>query len=215
MRERYPAWIAGRPLETGAEMEVRDKWSGAVAARVSLCGPAEIEAAIAAATSAAPRMRALRSYERQAVLETCCRRFRERADELAEALCVEAGKPIRDARGEVTRLIDTFRVAAEEATRIPGEVIDLEISPRAKNYRGMTKRVPVGPVSLFTPFNFPLNLVAHKVAPAIAAGCPFILKPSPRTPVSALLIAEVLRRRRCRPGRGPSWSAPTSTPARS
>jgi acyl-CoA reductase-like NAD-dependent aldehyde dehydrogenase len=92
----------------------------------------------------------------------------------------------------VTRLIDTFRVAAEEAVRIDGETLNLEISARADGYRGFTKRVPVGPCSFITPFNFPLNLVAHKVAPAIAAGCPFVLKPSERTPIGALMIGAVL-----------------------
>ncbi|MCB1659789.1 MAG: aldehyde dehydrogenase family protein, partial [Pseudomonadales bacterium] len=113
-------------------------------------------------------------------------------DELAYSLCIEAGKPIKDARGEVTRLIDTFKVAAEETTRINGEVINLEISARAKGYRGMTKRVPVGVCSFISPFNFPLNLAAHKIAPAIAAGCPFVLKPASLTPIGALLIGEVL-----------------------
>jgi acyl-CoA reductase-like NAD-dependent aldehyde dehydrogenase len=120
------------------------------------------------------------------------RRFSERQEELALALCIEAGKPIRDARGEVTRLIDTFRIAAGEATRIGGEVIELQISPRTRGYRGMSKRVPVGACAFITPFNFPLNLVAHKVAPALAAGCPFVLKPAAKTPVGALIIGEVL-----------------------
>ena len=108
------------------------------------------------------------------------------------ALCIEAGKPIRDSRGEVTRLIDTFRVAAEESVRIHGEVLNLEISARARGYQGMYKRVPIGPCSFISPFNFPLNLVAHKVAPAIAVGCPFVLKPASRTPVGALIIGEIL-----------------------
>src|SRR5690606_15690549 len=103
-----------------------------------------------------------------------------------------AGKPIRDARGEVDRLVDTFRIAAGEATRPEGELINLELSPRTRGYRGMVKRVPVGVCSFITPFNFPLNLVAHKVAPAIAAGCPFVLKPALKTPVGALIIGEVL-----------------------
>src|SRR5262245_23622427 len=108
------------------------------------------------------------------------------------ALCSEAGKPINDARGEVTRLIDTFRVAAEESVRILGEVLPLDISPRARDYTGMWKRVPIGACSFISPFNFPLNLAAHKVAPAIAAGCPFVLKPASLTPVGALIIGEVL-----------------------
>ena len=111
---------------------------------------------------------------------------------LAQALCVEAGKPVKDARGEVSRLIDTFRIAAEESVRMNGEVQELEIAPRARGYRGMWKRVPVGPCSFISPFNFPLNLAAHKVAPALAVGCPFVLKPASRTPIGALIIAEVL-----------------------
>jgi len=116
------------------------------------------------------------------------------------ALCIEAGKPIRDARGEVTRLIDTFRIAAGEATRIDGEVIELQVSQRTRGYRGMVKRVPVGACAFITPFNFPLNLVAHKVAPAIAAGCPFVLKPAAKTPVGALIIAQVLAETDLPPG---------------
>jgi acyl-CoA reductase-like NAD-dependent aldehyde dehydrogenase len=119
-------------------------------------------------------------------------RFTERFDELAAALCIEAGKPIKDSRGEVSRLIDTFRVAAEESVRMTGEVMNLEISPRARGYQGMFKRVPIGPCSFISPFNFPLNLAAHKVAPAIAVGCPFVLKPASRTPIGAIIIGEVL-----------------------
>src|SRR5690606_3400725 len=121
-------------------------------------------------------MRRLAAYERKAVLDHCVQRFSERREELAAVLCVEAGKPIRDSREEVTRLIDTFQIASEEAVRIGGEVMDLEISPRARGYSGMYRRVPVGACSFISPFNFPLNLAAHKIAPAIAAGCPFVLK---------------------------------------
>ncbi|HEX4096054.1 MAG TPA: aldehyde dehydrogenase family protein, partial [Caulobacteraceae bacterium] len=102
------------------------------------------------------------------------------------------GKPIRDSKGEVTRLIDTFRIAAEESVRITGEVQPLDISPRAKGYQGMWKRVPIGPCSFVSPFNFPLNLAAHKIAPALAVGCPFVMKPASRTPLGALIIGEVL-----------------------
>jgi len=115
-------------------------------------------------------------------------------------LCVESGKPITDAKGEVTRLIDTFRVAAAEAVRITGEVLEMEISARAEGYQGMWKRVPIGPCSFIAPFNFPLNLAAHKIAPAIAAGCPFVLKPASLTPVGALMIGEVLAETELPPG---------------
>jgi len=111
---------------------------------------------------------------------------------VAMSLCIEAGKPINDARGGVTRLIDTFRIASEESVRISGEVMNLEISPRAKGYRGMFQRVPIGPCSFISPFNFPLNLAAHKIAPALAVGCPFVLKPASRTPIGALMIGEIL-----------------------
>jgi len=137
-------------------------------------------------------MAAMAAYERQAVLAHCVTRFTERFDELAMALCIEAGKPIRDSRGEVTRLIDTFRIAAEESVRMTGEVQPLDISPRAKGYQGMWKRVPIGPCSFVSPFNFPLNLAAHKIAPALAVGCPFVMKPASRTPLGALIIGEVL-----------------------
>ena len=116
------------------------------------------------------------------------------------SLCIEAGKPIKDSRGEVSRLIDTFRIAAEESVRISGEVMNLEISPRARGYRGMFQRVPIGPCSFISPFNFPLNLAAHKVAPAIAVGCPFVLKPASRTPIGALIIGEVLAETDLPPG---------------
>jgi acyl-CoA reductase-like NAD-dependent aldehyde dehydrogenase len=141
---------------------------------------------------AAKPMREFKPWARQAVLQHCAQRFAERRDELAEALCIEAGKPIKDAAGEVTRLIETFRIAAAEAVRINGETLNLELAARLDGYHGYTKRVPLGPVSFITPFNFPLNLVAHKVAPAIAAGCPFVLKPAAKTPVGALIIAQVL-----------------------
>lgn len=192
MQKRYPYYLANRPQQPNADLEVRDKYSGRIATRVAVPNDAAIEKAIAAAVKATMPMREMKPFARKAVLEHCVKRMTERADELAMALCVEAGKPIHDAKGEASRLIDTFRVAAEEAVRIDGETLTLEISQRAAGYRGFTKRLPIGPCSFITPFNFPLNLVAHKVAPAIAAGCPFVLKPSEKTPIGALIIGEVL-----------------------
>lgn len=192
LKANYPYYLANKPEEPNHDMEVIDKYTGEVASRVAMADAAAIDRAIAAAAKAAEPMRKLGAYQRQAVLNHCVKRFTERAEELAQALCVEAGKPIRDSRGETTRLIDTFRIAAEESVRMTGEVMPLDISARAKNYTGMWKRVPIGPVSFITPFNFPLNLGAHKVAPAIAAGCPFVLKPSEKTPIGALVIGEVL-----------------------
>jgi len=192
LRATYPYWLANDAVAPNADLEVRDKYSGEVAARVGMADRGAIDAAIAAAVGAAEPMRAMAAYQRQAVLQHCVGRFEERFDDLALSLCIEAGKPIRDSRGEVTRLIDTFRIAAEEAPRIYGEVLPMDVSPRARGYTGMWKRVPVGPCSFISPFNFPLNLAAHKIAPALAVGCPFVLKPASLTPIGALLIGEVL-----------------------
>lgn len=192
LNDRYPYYLANEAVFANGDLEVTDKFRGGVATRVAMADAEAIERAIAAADAARGPMAALAPYERQAVLDHCVGRFRERAAELAEALCLEAGKPIKDSRGEVNRLIDTFRIASEESVRINGEVQNLEISERARGYRGMWKRVPIGPCSFISPFNFPLNLAAHKIAPAIAAGCPFVLKPASLTPIGALLIGEVL-----------------------
>ena len=192
LRESYPYYLANQPTKPNADLEVFDKYSGELATRVAMADANAIDAAIAAADAATEPMRETKAYERQVVLDHCVTRFRERAEELAMSLCIEAGKPIRDARGEVGRLIDTFRIASEEATRICGEVLPLDISERARDYLGMWKRVPIGACSFISPFNFPLNLAAHKVAPAIAAGCPFVLKPASYTPIGALIIGEVL-----------------------
>jgi acyl-CoA reductase-like NAD-dependent aldehyde dehydrogenase len=192
LKDRYPYYLANTPQQPNADLPVLDKYSGEVATRAALADAGAIEAAIASAAEAAAPMAAMKPYERRAVLEHCIARMAGRKEELAFALCVEAGKPIKDAQGEVTRLLDTFRIAADEATRSEGEILNLEISPRTRGYRGFVKRVPLGPCSFITPFNFPLNLVAHKVAPAIAAGCPFVLKPSEKTPIGALIIGEAL-----------------------
>lgn len=188
----YPYYLANRAVAANTNLEVTDKYSGEVVTHVALADAKAIDTGIAAAVAAQSSLRNFPPYKRQAVLEHCIARCRERFEELALTLCIEAGKPIRDARGEVARLIDTFKVAAEEALRINGETLNLEITSRTRGYRGFTRRVPIGPCSFISPFNFPLNLVAHKIAPAIAAGCPFILKPASRTPVGALIIGEIL-----------------------
>jgi acyl-CoA reductase-like NAD-dependent aldehyde dehydrogenase len=192
MRKTYPYYLANKPEQPNTDLVVTDKYSGAIATRVALADAAAIDRAIAKAVEAAAPLRRMAPFERQAVLNHCVERFKERFDELADALRIEAGKPIKDSRGEVTRMIDTFQIAADESVRARGEMLNLEISPRTKGYRGFTKRVPIGPCSFISPFNFPLNLAAHKIAPALAAGCPFILKPASLTPVGALLIGEIL-----------------------
>ncbi|MDZ7269010.1 MAG: aldehyde dehydrogenase family protein [candidate division KSB1 bacterium] len=200
LKPEYPYYLANKPVQPNTDLPVTDKYTGGVVARAALADEKAIDQAIAAAVAATEPMRALPAFKRQAVLQHCVRRFSERAEELAMSLCLEAGKPIRDSRGEVNRLIDTFRIAAEEAVRLTGEVLPLDISPRAQNYVGMWKRVAIGPCSFISPFNFPLNLAAHKVAPAIAVGCPFVLKPASLTPIGALIIGEVLAETDLPPG---------------
>ena len=192
IRSQYPYYLANVAVQPNSDLAVTDKFTGEVATRVALADAVAIDKAIAAAVEAEEPMAKLPAYKRQEILNHCVARFRERAEELAELLCIEAGKPIKDSRGEVSRLIDTFRIAAEESVRQTGEVMTMEISARAKGYSGMWKRVPIGPCSFISPFNFPLNLTAHKVAPAIAVGCPFVLKPASRTPLGALIIGEIL-----------------------
>ena len=193
LKERYALIVGGISQFTDKLTDVTDKYTGEVASRVSTADPAVLDRAIELAAKSAADLRKVPPYERRAVLLHCVKRFEERKEELALSLCIEAGKPIKDARGEVGRLIDTFQIAADEAVRLGGEVMNLELSPRGKGYRGMTQFVPVGPCALISPFNFPLNLVAHKVAPAIATGCPFVLKPATRTPLGALTIGEILQ----------------------
>jgi acyl-CoA reductase-like NAD-dependent aldehyde dehydrogenase len=192
LNNSYPYYLANEAIFANQDLEVTDKYSGEVATRVALADEVAIDKAIAAAEASQEAMRKMAPYERRDILNHCVKRFTERAEEMALALCIEAGKPIKDARGEVGRLIDTFRIAAEESVRMSGEIMNLEVTPRARGYTGMYKRVPIGPCSFISPFNFPLNLAAHKVAPALAVGCPFVLKPASRTPIGALIIGEVL-----------------------
>jgi acyl-CoA reductase-like NAD-dependent aldehyde dehydrogenase len=200
LRATYPLYLANKAEQPNTDLAVTDKFTGEVATRVAMADAAMIDRGIAAAVAATEPMAKMAAYERQAVLAHCVKRFTERQDELAQALCIEAGKPIRDSRGEVGRLIDTFRIAAEESVRMTGEVQPLDISPRARGYQGMWKRVPIGPCSFVSPFNFPLNLAAHKIAPALAVGCPFVMKPASRTPLGAIIIGEVLAETDLPPG---------------
>jgi acyl-CoA reductase-like NAD-dependent aldehyde dehydrogenase len=192
LKDTHPCYLANEPHQPNSDLAVTDKFSGKVVTRVALADPEMIDRAIAAAVEATGPMRRMAAYERRAVLDHCVRRFTERKEELAQTLRIEAGKPINDSRGEVARLIDTFQIAADESVRPHGEMLELEIGERTRGYRGWTKRVPIGPCSFISPFNFPLNLAAHKIAPAIATGCPFVLKPASKTPLGALLIGEIL-----------------------
>ncbi len=192
LKDIYPLYLNNKAMQPNTDLAVTDKYTGEIAFRMAMADAKTIDAGIAGAVAAAEPMARMASYERQNVLQHCVDRFKQRFDELAFALCVEAGKPIKDAEGEVGRLIDTFRIAAEESVRMTGEVQPLDISPRARGYQGMWKRVPIGPCSFISPFNFPLNLAAHKIAPAIAVGCPFVMKPASRTPLGAIIMGEIL-----------------------
>ena len=188
----FPYFLAGQPVHANGELAVTNKYTGEVAFRCALADSVAVDQAIAAAPKAFEETRRMPSFARKGVLEHVITRVDQRREELARIVAIEAGKPIKDARAEVTRLIDTFQIAAEESVRIGGEYMPLDISPRANGYEGLWRRFPIGPCAFITPFNFPLNLVAHKVAPAIAAGCPFVLKPASATPISALILAEIL-----------------------
>ncbi len=192
LRETYPLFLANEPLEPNADLVVTNKYTLEPAARVARADAELIEQAIAAAAAAFEQTRKMPSYQRQAILNHVARRVEQRYEELTKALAIEAGKPIRDARGEVTRLVDTFRIAAEEAVRIGGQYLPLDICARTEGYESICRRFPLGPCGFITPFNFPMNLVAHKIAPAIAAGCSWVLKPASATPIGAIILGEIL-----------------------
>ena len=192
IKKQYPLYLANKPQQPNADLAVVDKFTDEVAAHVALADTRILDQAIAAAAEAATPMRRLASWQRKAVLQHLASRCQERAEELAQVVVVEVGKPLQFARAEVARLIATVELAAEESTRIYGEIIPLDDTQRGVGYRAMLQRVPIGVCAFITPWNFPLNLVAHKIAPAIACGCPFVLKPASFTPISALILGEIL-----------------------
>jgi acyl-CoA reductase-like NAD-dependent aldehyde dehydrogenase len=187
-------WIASQRIEEGARLPVRDPWSGELIEEVILGDEKHAELVIAAATAAFEKMRALASSERRAVLQAVVREIEANKEAFAELIARESGKPIVLARAEVSRAILTFTLGAEEASRIGGEHMSLDIVAGTRGYSGTWIRVPAGPVLAISPFNFPLNLVAHKLAPALACGCSVVLKPSPQAPLTSLLLAECIRR---------------------
>jgi glyceraldehyde-3-phosphate dehydrogenase (NADP+) len=166
-------------------------FTGNPIAEVCQAGETDVEEAMASSASAAPVMGALPSHARYNVLQEMAALLYRRRDEFASIITAEAGKPSSDAKREVNRAVQTFTIAAEEAKRIAGEVVPLDWTPNTDSFLGMVRRFPIGPVLGITPFNFPLNLVAHKVAPALAAGNPILIKPAPQTPLTALLLGEV------------------------
>lgn len=188
----YPFLVNGQWISEGHPVEIRSPFDQSVVGHVYHGNRAHAESAIRAALDAFALTRKMAGFERQRILATVSAAIASRREEFAHMIALEAGKPIKTARQEVDRAIYTFKVAAEESTRITGEYLPLDTLEATAGRWGIVRRFPLGPVFAITPFNFPLNLVAHKLAPAIAAGCPIILKPAPQTPISALKLAEVI-----------------------
>ncbi len=186
-------FMDGRWIDDGDIVEVRAPYDGSLVGRVTQARREHAEAAITASVNAFGTTKRLPAFERQRVLRRIAQQLVERREEFSRTLAQEAGKPIRLARIEVERTTFTFNVAAEETTRIYGEYLPLDWQEFTAGRWGIVKRYPIGPIAGITPFNFPLNLVAHKVAPAIAAGCSMVLKPAPQTPLCALLLAECVQ----------------------
>ncbi|MBC7187010.1 MAG: aldehyde dehydrogenase family protein [Calditrichaeota bacterium] len=200
MAKRYRMLIDGEWREGKDTFAVTNPFSGQRIAAVARGSPADLSAAIAAARRAFDTTRRMPPYERVALLQGIVAGMRKRAKELAETIVAEAGKPIRFAQGEVDRAIYTFTVAAEEAKRIAGEVIPLDLLPTAKGHFGYTRRYPIGVIGAISPFNFPLNLVCHKLAPCLASGNTMVLKPSSFTPVTAIKLGEIVTAAGAPPG---------------
>jgi acyl-CoA reductase-like NAD-dependent aldehyde dehydrogenase len=186
--------IASRCVKDGPELSVREPWSGAEVGRVVLADESLADEATAASVRAFERMRTLTSHDRKTVLARVAQEIEARQDAFAELIAREAGKPIALSRVEVARSIATFALGAEEATRIHGEVLPLDVTESSRGYSGAWVRTAAGPVIAIAPFNFPLNLVAHKIAPALACGCSVVLKPPPQAPFTSLLLAACIRR---------------------
>jgi acyl-CoA reductase-like NAD-dependent aldehyde dehydrogenase len=191
VQEPRPFLVHARWKQGSRTAPVVNPFNGQVIAEVAQAAESDVEEAIASTCQAAAEMGRLASHARYDILQQIAALIYRRREQFASTITAEAGKPIADAKREVSRAIQTFTIAAEEAKRIPGEVLPLDWTPGFDSYLGILRRYPIGPVLGITPFNFPLNLVAHKVAPALAAGNSILIKPAPQTPLTALLLGEV------------------------
>jgi len=185
-------WVAGEPVHGDQTFDVRNPYDGSLVATTSFATGDQVETALQAADDVRAEAAALPIYRRSDALAAASAAIADRAEELARLITAENGKPITWARAEVGRAVSVFRIAAEEARRWSGEAMRLDTDKAAEGRLGYVRRVPKGPVLAISPFNFPLNLVAHKVAPAIAVGAPVVVKPAPKTPLSALALGEIL-----------------------
>ena len=185
----HPLLIGGERVETGDWTEVRSPYSGEVVGRIAKGGAAEarraLDVAAAALTSPLP------AHERARILDATAQLLSERQEEAAQLICAEAGKPLKAARVEAQRAVSTYTFAAVEARKLSGETVPMDASAAGAGKLAFTMRVPIGVIGAISPFNFPLNLVAHKIAPALAAGCPVVLKPASTTPLCALFLADL------------------------
>ncbi|MFD8483497.1 aldehyde dehydrogenase family protein [Kitasatospora sp. NPDC059673] len=192
MTTTYEFWLAGQRASGETDFEVRHPHDNSLVAKVSVPTDAQVEEAVAAAAAAVPVFTATPAHVRAAALDHVAKRLTERTEEIAQLITAENGKPIKWARGEMGRAVSVFRWAAEEARRTNGETMRLDTDPGGTGRYALVRRFPRGVVLGIAPFNFPLNLVAHKLAPAIAVGAPIILKPAPATPLSAMVLGEIL-----------------------
>ncbi|MDP2288407.1 MAG: aldehyde dehydrogenase family protein [Actinomycetota bacterium] len=188
----WPAWVAGRAIDQGTVVDVHHPGDGAVVGSYVSPTSAEVELAIGAAAQVKDSARATTAAQRAAALMHVSRGLESRVEEVAALITAENGKPLMWARAEAQRAVATFRWAAEEARRFGGELQRLDTEAATKGRAAIIRRFPYGPVLGISPFNFPINLVAHKLAPALAVGAPIILKPAPATPLGALLLGELL-----------------------
>jgi acyl-CoA reductase-like NAD-dependent aldehyde dehydrogenase len=188
----YRLLIDGQWVTTGEWIEIKNKYSGASLGAIAAAGRGQVDAALDAARRGATAMAEMPAHQRAAILGRTAELIRERAEDLAQTLAAEAGKALKFARAEVDRSGWTFQTASEEARRLHGETIPLDGLPAGEGYFGFYNRRPVGVIAAISPFNFPLNLVAHKVAPALAAGNSVVLKPATTTPISAVKLCEIL-----------------------
>jgi acyl-CoA reductase-like NAD-dependent aldehyde dehydrogenase len=198
--DRLDPWIAGRSAPSARHAELRCPFDGQPFATVAQSTVAELDAAVAAAVGARPAAAALSAHERFAFLRGAAQQLVAHHDLFAATVAQESGKPLREAKVEVDRAIQTLEFSAEEAKRLHGETLVLDAHPAGKGRFGWTRRVPRGVIGCITPFNFPLNLVAHKVGPALAAGNTVVVKPAEETPCSAFLLAQALHDAGCPPG---------------
>jgi glyceraldehyde-3-phosphate dehydrogenase (NADP+) len=189
--DQRPFYLAGEWVRSDRRLQIDNPYDGSPVATTYQATPEHLDRAVNAAQAAFRQHRSMAAFERASLLSAIADRLRARRDEVADLIRREAGKPIREAEVEADRGVFTVETAAEEAKRIGGEVIPLDLLPSSKGRFGMVRRFPIGPIAGISPFNFPLNLALHKVAPAIASGNPIVLKPPSRCPLTMLVVAEI------------------------